>query len=143
LCGVLPGELFAETTRRARDENPRLIVRCRRKSWTPAWRLLKPDAGRCCARRGRCQRFERTPRRCADSERVCGCTCPRAWRQSIIDTVSELRQIPPEPSIAPFAPISVERTATQRLRPLDWLGDVVTLLRGLWQPGGERRTCIG
>jgi hypothetical protein len=25
LCGVLPGELFAETTRRARDEHPRLI----------------------------------------------------------------------------------------------------------------------
>src|SRR5437867_2170364 len=28
LCGVLPGELFAETTRRARDEHPRLIVQC-------------------------------------------------------------------------------------------------------------------
>ncbi|HMJ87190.1 MAG TPA: hypothetical protein VK504_28620 [Vicinamibacterales bacterium] len=28
LCGVLPGELFAETTRRARDENPRLILQC-------------------------------------------------------------------------------------------------------------------
>jgi hypothetical protein len=28
LCGVLPSELFAETTRRARDENPRLIFQC-------------------------------------------------------------------------------------------------------------------
>ena len=28
VCGVLPGELFAETTRRARDENPRFIFHC-------------------------------------------------------------------------------------------------------------------
>src|SRR5579864_7539875 len=28
LCGVLPGELLSETTRRARDEHPRLIVQC-------------------------------------------------------------------------------------------------------------------